>query len=94
MVEDLEAEILEMGRAPELVPEPYLAALEGDWERIKRFYEQNREALFYPLTTIHESENKDMTGLLGWRAGGKISCGPFTRVDGAHGMTLSNPSQI
>ncbi|XP_048320444.1 uncharacterized protein LOC107434982 isoform X1 [Ziziphus jujuba] len=54
-VEDLEVERLEMGRAPELVPEPYLAALEGDWERMKRFYEKNREALFYPLTVTNDT---------------------------------------
>ncbi|KAH7514918.1 hypothetical protein FEM48_Zijuj11G0141200 [Ziziphus jujuba var. spinosa] len=54
-VEDIEVERLEMGIAPELVPEPYLAALEGDWERMKRFYEENREALFYPLTVTNET---------------------------------------
>ncbi|KAH7514921.1 hypothetical protein FEM48_Zijuj11G0141500 [Ziziphus jujuba var. spinosa] len=55
MAEDLEAERLEMGRAPELVPEPYLGALEGDWERTKRFYEKNREALFFPLTVTNDT---------------------------------------
>ncbi|KAH7514899.1 hypothetical protein FEM48_Zijuj11G0139200 [Ziziphus jujuba var. spinosa] len=48
-------ERLEMGSAPELVPEPYLAALEGDWERMKRFYEKNKEALFDPLTVTNDT---------------------------------------
>ncbi|XP_060674603.1 uncharacterized protein LOC132804341 [Ziziphus jujuba] len=48
-------ERLEMGSSPELVPEPYLAALEGDWERMKRFYEKNKEALFDPLTVTNDT---------------------------------------
>ncbi|KAH7514929.1 hypothetical protein FEM48_Zijuj11G0142300 [Ziziphus jujuba var. spinosa] len=44
-----------MGSAPELFPEPYRAALEEDWERMKRFYEKNREALFYPLTVTNDT---------------------------------------
>nr|XP_048320456.1 uncharacterized protein LOC107422636 isoform X2 [Ziziphus jujuba var. spinosa] len=44
-----------MGSFPGLVTEPYRAALEGDWERMKRFYEENREAVFYPLTVTNDT---------------------------------------
>ncbi|XP_048319577.2 uncharacterized protein LOC107431160 [Ziziphus jujuba] len=44
-----------MGSVPGLVTEPYRAALEGDWERMKRFYEENREAVFYPLTVTNDT---------------------------------------
>ncbi|KAH7514932.1 hypothetical protein FEM48_Zijuj11G0142600 [Ziziphus jujuba var. spinosa] len=44
-----------MGSVQGLVTEPYRAALEGDWERMKRFYEENREAVFYPLTVTNDT---------------------------------------
>nr|XP_048319583.1 serine/threonine-protein phosphatase 6 regulatory ankyrin repeat subunit C-like [Ziziphus jujuba var. spinosa] len=44
-----------MGSFPGLVTEPYRTALEGDWERMKRFYEENREAVFYPLTVTNDT---------------------------------------
>ncbi|XP_060674069.1 uncharacterized protein LOC107435263 [Ziziphus jujuba] len=54
-VEDLKVDRLEMGSVQGLVTEPYRAALEGDWERMKRFYEENREAVFYPLTVTNDT---------------------------------------
>ncbi|XP_060674182.1 uncharacterized protein LOC107422636 isoform X2 [Ziziphus jujuba] len=44
-----------MGSFPGLVTELYRAALEGDWERMKGFYEENREAVFYPLTVTNDT---------------------------------------
>ena len=38
-----------------VVTEPYRAALEGDWEAMKRFYERNGEALFNPLTVTNDT---------------------------------------
>ncbi|XP_060674596.1 uncharacterized protein LOC125418827 isoform X2 [Ziziphus jujuba] len=52
---DLGVERLEMGSSPGLFTEPYQAALEGDWERMKRFYEENREAVSHPLTVTNDT---------------------------------------
>ena len=38
-----------------LVTEPYRAALNGDWEAMKRFYENNRESAVLPLTVTNDT---------------------------------------
>ncbi|KAF3450500.1 hypothetical protein FNV43_RR06584 [Rhamnella rubrinervis] len=46
---------MDMMSAPGVVTEPYRAALEGDWEAMKRFYEGNREAEACPLTVTNDT---------------------------------------
>ncbi|KAF3451778.1 hypothetical protein FNV43_RR07874 [Rhamnella rubrinervis] len=46
---------MDMMSAPGVVTEPYRAALEGDWEAMKRFYEGNREVEACPLTVTNDT---------------------------------------
>ncbi|EXB77017.1 hypothetical protein L484_014143 [Morus notabilis] len=45
----------EIVSSPRLVTEPFRAALNGDWEGMKRFYEKNREAAALPLTLTNDT---------------------------------------
>lgn len=44
-----------MGSVARVVTEPYRAALKGDWQGMKRFYERNKEAAAFPLTVTNDT---------------------------------------
>ncbi|GMN36415.1 hypothetical protein TIFTF001_006014 [Ficus carica] len=46
---------IEMARVSTEVTEPYRAALNGDWEAMKSFYENNPEAAVLPLTVTNDT---------------------------------------
>ena len=46
---------IRLSSSARLVTEPFRAALNGDWDGMKSFYERNREAAALPLTLTNDS---------------------------------------